>query len=103
MIVAVCANAAVDVTYTVPELRPGQTHRVADVDTRAGGKGINVARVLHQLGEQVTVCGFAGGAAGDAIAADLVASGIARRLTPIDRESRRAVVVVAQHEATVFN
>ena len=103
MIVAVCANAAIDVTYTVPVLLPGEAHRVAEVRERAGGKGINVARVLHQLGEDVTVCGFAGGAAGAAIVADLQSSGIAQALTSIAGESRRAVAVVAQDQATVFN
>jgi tagatose 6-phosphate kinase len=103
VIVAVCANAAIDVTYTVPVLLPGEAHRVAEVRERAGGKGINVARVLHQLGQDVTVCGFAGGAAGAAIIDDLQVSGIAQALTPIAGESRRAVAVVAQDQATVFN
>jgi tagatose 6-phosphate kinase len=103
VIVAVCANAAIDVTYTVPVLLPGEAHRVAEVRERAGGKGINVARVLHQLGQDVTVCGFAGGVAGAAIIDDLTVSGIAQALTPIAGESRRAVAVVAQDQATVFN
>lgn len=103
MIVAVCANAAVDVTYTVPQLHVGEAHRVTEVHTRAGGKGVNVARVLHQLGEPVVLCGFAGGAGGAVIDADLAASGLDHRLTPVAGDSRRAVAVVAGGEATVFN
>ncbi len=103
MIVAVCVNAAVDVTYRVAQLRVGESHRVSDVRSRAGGKGVNVARVLRQLGEPVLVCGFAGGAAGELIDADLTASGIEHRLTALAAESRRAVAVVAQDQATVFS
>jgi tagatose 6-phosphate kinase len=54
VIVAVCVNPAIDVTYRVPELSVGRSHRVREVHARAGGKGINVARVLHQLGGAIT-------------------------------------------------
>ena len=53
MIVTVTCNPAVDLTYRVPRLTPGAVHRVARVEERAGGKGVNVARVLAQLGESV--------------------------------------------------
>jgi tagatose 6-phosphate kinase len=46
MIVTVTPNLALDVTYELPELRPGHDHRVRAVHSRAGGKGVNVARVL---------------------------------------------------------
>jgi tagatose 6-phosphate kinase len=45
MIVTVTPNLALDVTYEVPELRPGRAHRVRAVHSCAGGKGVNVARV----------------------------------------------------------
>jgi fructose-1-phosphate kinase PfkB-like protein len=46
----------------------------------AGGKGVNVARVVRQLGEPVLLTGFLGGPTGpgDALAAAL-AGGLARR------------------------
>ena len=44
MIATVTPNLALDVTYEVPELRPGHAHRVRAVHSRAGGKGVNVAR-----------------------------------------------------------
>jgi fructose-1-phosphate kinase PfkB-like protein len=75
MIVTVTPNLALDVTYEVPELRPGHAHRVRAVHSRAGGKGVNVARVLALLGHDVMVLGLAGGPTGDAVRADLDASG----------------------------
>ena len=50
MIITVTPNPAWDVTYEVPALVPGAVHRVTKVHRRLGGKGVNVARVLHATG-----------------------------------------------------
>lgn len=44
-------NPVFDRTITVPELIPGAVIRVGSVELTAGGKGINVARVLRSLGD----------------------------------------------------
>lgn len=103
MIVCVCLNPALDVTYQVPLLMPGATHQVRLVGRRGGGKGINVARVLGQLGEAVVVAGLLGGATGEAIETDLADSGIPRAFLRIAGDSRRSVCVVDGKDATVFN
>jgi tagatose 6-phosphate kinase len=103
MIVTVTPNLALDVTYELAELRPGQAHRVGDVHARAGGKGVNVARMLAALGHDVLVLGLAGGPTGDAVRADLVAAGIAHDLVPCAGETRRTVTLVADGEATLLN
>ena len=52
MILTLTLNAALDVSYEVDALVPGTSHRVRAVRQRAGGKGINVARILHnRLGD----------------------------------------------------
>jgi hypothetical protein len=96
VIVATSLNSAVDVTYTVAALVLGESHRVSSVRSRAGGKGINVARVLRQLGEEVVVAGLCGGRTGAVITDDLATSGSARCLTPLASESRRTVTVVGR-------
>lgn len=103
VIVCVCANPAEDVTYQVSELAAGSSHRVQAVVRRAGGKGINVARVLHQLGERAVVTGLAGGARGAAVAADLRAAGVSCRWAPTSGSTRQTVSVVDERDATVFN
>ena len=103
VIVTVCLNPAIDVTYRVLELSVGRSHRVLEVHARAGGKGVNVARVLHQLDEPVTVAGLCGGATGAEIAADLQRSGLPAAFTLISGQSRRTVTVVDARDATVFN
>ncbi|MEV0196457.1 1-phosphofructokinase family hexose kinase [Nonomuraea sp. NPDC050691] len=93
MILTVTLNAALDVTYQVPEIDWTGVNRVRSVHRRAGGKGVNVARVLRGLGREVLVTGLAGGPVGRAIEADLEAAGLPRALVPIAAESRTTLAV----------
>lgn len=103
MIVAVCLNPAVDVTYTVSALRPGASHRVRTVRRRPGGKGVNVAAVLTQQQIPSRVTGLVGGSVGAELIAGLDAAGIAHGLCPVADSTRQTVTVVAEDEATVLN
>lgn len=99
----VTLNAALDVTYPVARLTAGATHRIADPVVRAGGKGVNVARVLRALGTPVVATGLAGGASGALLRAELGAAGVPEALFPIAGETRRTVAVVEESgEATMF-
>ncbi|HET8658756.1 MAG TPA: hexose kinase [Micromonosporaceae bacterium] len=103
MIVVVAANPALDVTYAVDALKPGTSHRVRTVTQRAGGKGVNVARVLSGLGHSTVVVGLAGGVTGHQLRAELDAEHLRHRFVPLVGETRRTVTVVAGGDATVFN
>ncbi|MDO3705130.1 1-phosphofructokinase family hexose kinase [Micromonospora sp. C28SCA-DRY-2] len=105
MIVTVTLNPALDITHTVASLVPHRSHRVSDVAAQAGGKGVNVARVLHTLGLPTVAVAFRGGLTGAAVAADLDRHGIAHRLVDTAGESRRTFTVVdrGSGDATVFN
>lgn len=74
MILAITPNPALDVTYTVDDTRLHEVNRVREVRTEAGGKGVNVAKVLAQLGEPVTCTGPLGGPAGDELRRRLAAT-----------------------------
>jgi tagatose 6-phosphate kinase len=100
MIMTVTLNPALDVTYTVDALVPGQEHRVDRVHARAGGKGINVARILTDLGRPVRATGLIGGSTGERIAAELSRSTVDSQFVTVDGESRRTVVVVDGQGAT---
>jgi tagatose 6-phosphate kinase len=93
VILTVTLNAALDVTYDVDRVEWHAANRVARVRARAGGKGINVARVLHALGEDVVVTGLAGGPTGDAVRAELAAAGLRDALCPIAGDTRRTLAV----------
>ncbi len=105
MIVTVTANAALDVTYEVPDVVVNGSHRVHAVRQRAGGKGVNVASVLARQGESTLATGLVAGATGRQIRCDLDARGIAHRFAEGPGESRRTVNVVsaATGDATIFN
>ncbi|ACQ81779.1 1-phosphofructokinase [Beutenbergia cavernae DSM 12333] len=103
MIVTLTPNPALDVTYRVPGWRPGASHRVHDVTERAGGKGLNVARVLHALGVGVRAVAPLGGATGERVASDAAAAGLELLAVPIAGETRRSIAVTGDGDATVFN
>lgn len=59
MIITVALNPAVDQTVEVDHFAPGDTNRVISIRWDIGGKGINVARVLKELGYEALATGFA--------------------------------------------
>ncbi|UOQ88362.1 PfkB family carbohydrate kinase [Agromyces endophyticus] len=105
MILTVTPNPAEDLTWHVDALRPGETHRVPAGVSRAGGKGLNVARVLADEGYDVLALTTAGGGAGERLVADLVQSGVAHRIVPVAGETRRSLAFVdeATGETSIFN
>jgi tagatose 6-phosphate kinase len=117
MILTVTLNPAWDVTYPVNGLRPGTTHRVSQPAGRAGGKGVNVARVLKAMGRPALASGVLLGDTGRAVAADLDAAGVPASFLSVgdggdrhrghrDRGRTRSTVTIvdtATGQATVFN
>ncbi|PZF81870.1 1-phosphofructokinase family hexose kinase [Jiangella anatolica] len=103
-VVCLTPNPAIDVTYRVPTLTPGGAHRVADVLERPGGKGVNVARVLHALGVPCVIVAPLGGPAGTWLADALTDAGLAVRAVPVAAPTRRTFTVVDEGgTATAFN
>lgn len=99
-------NPALDFTYRVPALNYGHSHRVDHVDIRPGGKGINVARVLAQLGYASCVTGFLGGSNGSTFRDLLTQCAPSDLLRPcfIDTDTQtRMSIAVVDSDATVFN
>lgn len=94
MILTVTPNPALDLTWRVDRLTPGATHRADAGAARAGGKGLNVARVAHAQGAAVLALATAGGRTGIALAADLAASGVTHRLVQVGAPTRQTVAIV---------
>ena len=69
-------------------------NRAVEVTEHASGKSINVARVLHALGEEAAVAGFLGGDTGRQIRADLAAAGIANDFISVRPRTRMCVTVM---------
>ncbi|MDR1039567.1 MAG: 1-phosphofructokinase [Deltaproteobacteria bacterium] len=94
MIITVTMNASVDKRYRVETLEPGTVMRVYSCRNTAGGKGLNVTRVLRQLGAEVLAVGVTGGRNGDFIESELDALGIRHDFARTEGESRCCVNVV---------
>jgi 1-phosphofructokinase/tagatose 6-phosphate kinase len=94
MIVTVTLNAAIDRTLVVPNFQPGQRHRASVGFPSAGGKGINVARALKQLGAPVVCTGLAGGRTGTLFVEELTNEGILNDFVRIKHESRTSIAVL---------
>jgi tagatose 6-phosphate kinase len=96
MILSVTLNPALDVTYRVDRLVPGTATTVGEVRSRAGGKGINVARAAAAVAGPARVCatGLAGGPRGEQIRRGVAALGIREAFEPIAAESRQTVAII---------
>lgn len=102
MILVITPNPALDLTWHVDALRVGESQRVPRGRARAGGKGLNVARVLHAEGHEVIALIPA---ADETFTADLQASGIPHTLIAAEGALRRSVAIVdsASGQATLLN
>jgi len=104
MIVTFTPNPALDITYAVPFVALGETHRVASVSERAGGKGLNVAAVLTSMGCRSVAVAPVGEMDLDLFASDLGARRVPHRLVPSPCPTRRSVAVVeASGRVTLLN
>ncbi|MFQ4148572.1 1-phosphofructokinase family hexose kinase [Arthrobacter sp. LAPM80] len=106
LVLTVTPNPAVDVTYTVAGIHLGSSHRVPSPLHRAGGKGLNVSRVAHQLGHPTLALATAGGPSGEQLREDLVAAGILHHLVPVAAPTRRTVALVDtadDNTTSIFN
>jgi tagatose 6-phosphate kinase len=102
-VLTVTLNAALDVTYTVDAIRVAASHAVSTVTSQAGGKGVNVARVLCALGHEVTVTGLLAGPTGRQIGEDLARTPLHDAFLTVSGDSRRTITVVDGAGATAFN
>lgn len=59
-VVTVTLNPAIDQTLSIPGFAAGRVNRVAESRSHAGGKGVNVACFLADLGVEVIATGFLG-------------------------------------------
>ncbi|MCS7309254.1 MAG: 1-phosphofructokinase [Armatimonadetes bacterium] len=93
-VLTVTLNAAVDKTYRVEGFCLDRVFRVEAGRVVAGGKGINVARVLHTLGVPVVATGFLGGHNGAFILDSLQQEGIPGDFVWTRGESRVCLAVI---------
>ncbi|MCH8995381.1 MAG: 1-phosphofructokinase [Chloroflexi bacterium] len=105
MIITVTLNPAVDQNLELERLIPGDTNRVLDSRIDPGGKGINVSRVLRELGRESLAAGLAPGSLGRFIEHSLLEQGILCDFVHTRGQTRTNLTVVDEsaHETTVLS
>lgn len=94
MITTVTLNAAIDKTYEMASFHIHQVNRTKTAFSEPGGKGINVAKVLHALNVPVTASGIVGGFNGKQICMLLDEIGLQHDFVHIQDESRLCLNII---------
>lgn len=102
-VVTVTLNPAIDQTLRIPGFAAGQVNRVGESRSDAGGKGVNVASFLADLGVEVIATGFLG-AENPAVFENLFErKRIADQFVRIPGSTRVGIKIVNGHQTTDVN
>jgi 1-phosphofructokinase len=98
-------NLCIDRTVRVTEVVPGSVLRAHHVEVTAGGKGVNVARVLRAFGHTATIVGLAADNDRDRLLSLLAAEGADVVGVPMPGDVRMAVIMHEERSrrTTVLN
>jgi len=105
MIITVTLNPAIDQTLVLPKFVAGDTIRIKSSRFDPGGKGINVSRVIHELGGESLAMGFAPGGLGRYIEQTLESQGIATDFVHTRGETRTNITILdeSRHIHTILS
>ncbi|MCK4261507.1 1-phosphofructokinase [bacterium] len=94
MIATVTLNPSLDRIVSVGGFSVGATLAVSDTRQVAGGKGINVARVIKVLGGEVIATGFLGGPTGELMERKLKEEGLRAEFVKIKENTRNNLTIL---------
>ena len=94
MIYTVTFNPALDKTVTIDNFKLNEVNRVLSIKKDAGGKGINVSKMLDKLGGKSCAAGFLGLETGKYIEKELTQAGIQTCFVHTHEETRVNLKVV---------
>ncbi|WP_378956562.1 1-phosphofructokinase [Pelosinus sp. sgz500959] len=105
MIITVTLNPAVDKTVEINNVQINSVNRVSSIRLDAGGKGINVSKIILSLRGQSKALGFLGGRAGTFIKNYLDEMHIDNDFVMVNGETRTNLKIVdpMQHTNTDIN
>ncbi len=93
MIYTVTLNSSLDKTFDVEEFLYDEVNVILEEKRRAEGKGIDVSRVIRELGGQSTALGFMRGYSGLEVEGRLINEGIACDFTRANGETRSSITI----------
>lgn len=94
MITVITFNPSIDRLYKLEKFEIGSVQRANFINPTAGGKGLNVAKVLKKLGEDINCIGFLGGFNGEYVKSQLKNIGIENKFTDIKEETRVCLNII---------
>ena len=94
MILTITANPSVDMSYQLDKFNIDGVTRTDRVIKHAGGKGIHVGYVLHDLGQRPVHSGFVGGKLGEFIEEGLREKGQEARFIKIKEPTRNCLAIL---------
>lgn len=103
MVYTVTFNPSLDYIVTVDDFKLGMTNRTASECMLAGGKGINVSILLHNLGIETTAFGFIAGFTGENIQKMLSDMGVKTDFIPIAQGLSRINLKIKNIDGTEIN
>lgn len=105
MIYTVTLNPALDKTVEIPHLTVDSINRITTMRTDPGGKGINVSKVIKELGSESTATGILAGNTGRAISSALEDMKIRADFKFVEGETRTNLKVIdpVNHTNTDLN
>ncbi len=101
MIYTVTLNPSIDFIVRLDHLELGSVNRMTSDDKFAGGKGINVSRILQRLDVDNTATGFIGGFTGRFVEDGLTAEGIKTHFVQVSEDTRINVKIKAGEETEI--
>lgn len=101
MIYTITLNPSIDFIVRLDRVELGAVNRMTSEDKYAGGKGINVSRILQRLGHDSIATGFLGGFTGDFIRQRLEDEGIKTQFIPVGQDTRINVKIKADQETEI--
>ena len=100
MILTITLNPSVDIAYQLDTFHLDAVNRVEKVQKTAGGKGLNVTRVLKQIGEDVVATGFIGGEIGSYVKKQLTRNDIKNSFVEIGNDTRNCIAILHDGQQT---
>ncbi|MCI8305256.1 MAG: 1-phosphofructokinase, partial [Enterorhabdus sp.] len=99
MFLTVTCNPALDWMMRLPAFAEGVTNRSAADDLSYGGKGVNVATMLHRFGQDACASGFIAGTTGTALVEGVEAAGVPCDFVRLDAGQTRINVKMKRPRA----
>lgn len=93
-VLTVTLNPAIDVRYNVENFRLGNVNRTQGIEKNAGGKGINVSRIINLLGGDILATGIVGGFTGKLFLKKLNENSIKNSFLETEYETRTCIAII---------